>query len=40
MQRTIALMHERKEILLTGKYQGAAGFEIAVSITFRQAALS
>ncbi|KAK9853859.1 hypothetical protein WJX84_009804 [Apatococcus fuscideae] len=35
MQRTIALMHERKEILLTGKYKGAAGFEIAVSITFR-----
>ena len=33
-------MHERKEILLTGKYKGAAGFEIAVSITFRQAALS
>lgn len=36
MQRTMALMHERKEILLAGKFKGAAGFEISVSITFRQ----
>lgn len=36
MQRTRALMHERKEILLAGKFKSAAGFEISVSITFRQ----
>ena len=35
MQRTRALMQERKEILLTAKYDGQVGFEMTVGITFR-----
>ena len=35
MQRTLALMRDRKEILLTGQYKGPLGLETAVSIRFR-----
>ncbi|KAK9865056.1 hypothetical protein WJX84_001824, partial [Apatococcus fuscideae] len=37
MQRTLALMRDRKEILLTGQYKGPLGLETAVSIRFRPA---